>query len=81
MSVELHIFIQDSRVPIRDAWQHAIDELGFPAVLDESLDLRKDNGFSPTTYKGQATGFELYLEPASDALSVYRACDVLHIHQ
>ena len=71
MSVELHIFLQDSSVPKRDAWERAIDELDFPAVLDQTLDLRKDTGFSPTTYKGQPTGFELTLEPASDTLAVY----------
>lgn len=71
MSVELHIFLQDSRLPSRDAWQQAIAQLSFPAVLESSLDLRKDTGFVPTTYKGQSTGFEFYLESAADILSSY----------
>lgn len=71
MSIELHIFLDDSRVPSPEAWQRAIDQLGFPAVLDPSLDLRKDTGFIPTTYDGKTTGFELYLEPAATVLSAY----------
>jgi len=71
MSLELHIFMQDSRVPSRDAWQQAIDQLGFPAALEPSLDLRRDTGFRPTNFRGQSTGFEFYLEPAADVLASY----------
>jgi hypothetical protein len=71
MSLELHIFMPDSRVPSREAWQQAIEQLGFPTVLYPTLDVRKDTGFSPTTYKGQSTGFEFSLEPAADILSSY----------
>ena len=71
MSLELHIFMPDSRVPSREAWQQAIEQLGFPTVLDPTLDVRKDTGFSPTTYKGQSTGFEFSLDPAADILSSY----------
>ena len=71
MAVELHIFMQDSRVPTRDAWQQVIEQLGFPAALEPSLDLRRDRGFRPTSFRGQATGFEFYLEPAADILSTY----------
>ena len=71
MAVELHIFMQDSRVPSRDTWQQAIEQLGFPAVLDASLDVGSDTGFSPTSFRGQSTGFEFYLEPAADILSSY----------
>jgi hypothetical protein len=71
MSIELHIFMQDSQVPSRDDWQHAIEQLAFPTVLDATFDLRRDTGFSPATYKGQPTGFEFYLEPAADILSSY----------
>ena len=71
MSLELHIFIQDSKVPSRDDWQQAIDDAGFPTVLDLSLDLRRDTGFRPTIYKEQATGYEFYLEPAPGILESY----------
>jgi len=71
MALELHIFMQDSRVPSRDAWQQAIEQLGFPAALEPSLDLRRDTGFRPTSFRGQSTGFEFALEPAADILSSY----------
>ncbi|MFO0826574.1 MAG: hypothetical protein U0572_00350 [Phycisphaerales bacterium] len=71
MSLELHIFMPDSRVPSRDTWQQAIEQLGFPTILDASLDVRNDTGFSPTSFRGQSTGFEFYLEPAADILSSY----------
>jgi hypothetical protein len=71
MSLELHIFMQDSRVPSRDAWQQAIEQLGFPTVLEQSLDVRRDTGFRPSTYKGQSTGFEFSLEPAAGILANY----------
>ncbi len=69
--MELHIFMEDSRVPNRESWQQAIEAAGFPAVLYESLDLRKDTGFSPTNYNGQQSGFELYLDPAGSYLESY----------
>ncbi len=71
MSVELHIFMQDSRVPTRDAWQQAIEQLGFPVVLEPSLDPRHDTGYRPTSFRGQPTGFEFYLEAAAGVLSSY----------
>ena len=71
MSLELHIFVQDSRLPTRAAWQQAIEQIGFPTVLDTTLDVRQDTGFSPTTYNGQSTGFEFFLEPSAQILSAY----------
>jgi hypothetical protein len=69
MSIELHIFLHDSRVPTRESWQEAIEEASFPTVLDATLDVRQHTGFSPTLYAGQSTGFEFFLEPAADILS------------
>jgi hypothetical protein len=69
--VELHIFLSDSQIPDRAAWQRTIEQLGFPTVLDPTLDVRNDTGFRPTTYAGQSTGFEFSLEPAADILSSY----------
>lgn len=71
MSIELHVFLTEQRAADRDAWQHAIEQLGFPTVLEPSFDPRSDTGFSPTTYKGRPTGFEYYLEPAADLLAAY----------
>ena len=71
MSIELHIFIHDSRVPTRDAWQEAIEELGFPTVLDPTLKVEQQSGFSPVVYDGHATGFEFELSQAAETLSCY----------
>jgi hypothetical protein len=71
MSIELHIFIHDSRVPTRDAWQQAIEELGFPTVLDPTLKVKHQTGFSSAVYDGHSTGFEFDLGPAAETLSHY----------
>ena len=71
MALELHIFLEDSQVPTREVWQQAIEEAGFPTVIEQTLDLRRDTGFRPTTWKEQATGFEFYLEPAVGVLESY----------
>jgi hypothetical protein len=71
MSIELHIFIQDSRVPTAVAWQEAIQQAGFPTALDPALDVRRHRGFSRASYKGKSTGFEFALSPASDTLEAY----------
>jgi len=71
MSLELHIFLRDSQIPSRDAWQQAIEKAGFPTVLEPTLDLRRDTGFTPASYKDQAAGYEFYLEPAAGILEAY----------
>jgi hypothetical protein len=71
MAIELHIFTNDSRIPSRDAWQREIERLSFPTVLDSSLDVQKNTGFTPTTYQGKAAGFEFCWEPAANVLSEY----------
>ncbi len=71
MSILLHIFLHDSRIPSRDVWQRAIEQLGFPVVLDSAFDVRRDKGFRPATLRGEETGFEFYLEPAADVASYY----------
>ena len=71
MSLELHIFLRDSQVPSRDIWQQAIEQSGFPTVLEPTLDLRRDTGYRPTSYKGQSTGFEFSLDAAAGILASY----------
>jgi hypothetical protein len=71
MSMELHVFVDDSRVPTREQWQQAIADAGFPAVLYSELHLRRDSGFSPTTYNQQNSGFELYFDDAASYLEAY----------
>jgi hypothetical protein len=71
MSMELHVFVDDSRMPTRDQWQQAITDVGVPAVLYPELDLRRDRGFSPTTYNQRNSGFELYLDNSAACIEVY----------
>ena len=51
--MELHVFLRDSSVPTVGEWQRAIREAGFDLLLDTSLRLREDTGFSPTVYRGR----------------------------
>jgi len=69
MSIELHIFVNDERVPDRDTWQREIERLAFPSVLDPTMNAPADTGFVPGTFRGRVAGFEFYLSPAVDVLS------------
>ena len=71
MSLDLHIFMHDARIPSRESWQQAIEQLGFQTILDETLDVKQQTGFVPAIYAGHSTGFEFTLEPAEDVLSHY----------
>ena len=70
-SAELHVFLSDSQVPDRDAWQNEIERLGFAAVLDPAFDVRQDAGFVTATCDGYATGFNFALSPAANIVSYY----------
>jgi hypothetical protein len=71
MSMELHVFLRDPRVPTSEQWQQAIRDAGFDLSLDSSLRVREDTGFSPAVYRGKETGFEFDLCPASDVTDAY----------
>jgi hypothetical protein len=71
MSIELHVFLSDDRVPDRNAWQREIERLAFPSLLDPSMNVRQDTGFVPGTFRGRVAGFEFHLTPAFDVLPPY----------
>lgn len=71
MSIELHIFLSESPVPTIKAWQDAIDAALFPLVLNADIDLRSHRGFLAAKYNGKETGFEFYLDAASDIIATY----------
>ena len=71
MSIELYIFLPDSSVPTVQDWQDAISAAAFPLVLDRDIDLPSHRGFLPAKYKGKDTGFEFYLDAASDIVGTY----------
>lgn len=71
MSIELHIFLPDSPALTVQAWQGAVEAAAFPMILDEEIDLASHSGFLPARYDGKQTGFEFYVDPASDILAAY----------
>jgi len=71
MSIELHIFVDNQKIPTRDRWQEEIDRLGFPAIIQDPFTLQKDRGFRPASYCGKSSGFEFYLDPSKDILVSY----------
>lgn len=71
MSMELHVMVDDSRLPNLRRWQETIDALGFDLKLDPSLSVRDNRGFLPCTFKGRQSGFEFDIFPASDIVETY----------
>ena len=66
MAVELYAFVNRAEIPTGEAWRQALSELDLPLELDPELEPLSDAGFSPCTLRGVATGFELFLENATD---------------
>jgi hypothetical protein len=71
MSLEMHVFLNKSRIPDRSSWQAAVGSLDIPFELSPDLDPIHDRGFSPSKIKGLGSGFEIYSESA-DGLLVSR---------
>jgi hypothetical protein len=72
MSVELHVIFNDSLMPDVQQWQGAITSLGFDVQLDAIEDLRHHSGFLPATIRGQQSGFEFDVSPATEIIAAYR---------
>jgi len=69
MSNTQYAFLDKCRVPARLPLQASIDALGFDLQLHPELDLLNDTGFSPCVFYGMPdVGFELFSEPAADAV-------------
>jgi len=71
MSMELHVLVEDSRLPDIGQWQNAVDALGFNLKLDPTLVVREHTGFVPCAFKGQSSGFEFDVSPASTVAQAY----------
>ncbi len=71
MSLELSVLLPSDRLPSVHEWQAAIDSLPFPLQLDPELDIRENVGFVPCKLAGEESGFELYLDQASDLVGSY----------
>jgi len=71
MALEQHAFVQKAKVPSRNEWQAAIDQLGFDLQLFPDLKPFENSGFLPCRINGKDSGFEIYYEPADDLLAAY----------
>ncbi len=71
MSMELHVVVEDSRLPDVRRWQECINALGFNVTLDPTLSVRESKGFLPCTFRGRKSGFEFVIWPASDIAVSY----------
>src|SRR5262245_45979884 len=66
MSLDLLAFVD--QLPDRASWQAAIDQAGVDLKLDPTLEVDRDEGFSPCEINGRSSGFELSTEPATEVL-------------
>lgn len=71
MSMELHVLLEKSRLPDVQAWQAAIDALGFDVKLDPSLAVETDTGFLPAKFNGNDSGFEFDVSPVHEIADTY----------
>jgi hypothetical protein len=71
LSVELHAFVARGNLPTRQVLQAAIDAMGFPIELDPSLDFSSAEGFQPCMLRGEPSGCEIWIDPATDITRVY----------
>jgi hypothetical protein len=71
MSMEMHVFLHDQKIPATPRWQEAIGKAGFDLTLDSGFRPREDTGFTPVFYRGGATGFEFDVCPTADITASY----------
>ena len=68
MSIETHVFFRGSLPPVADL-RNAIQELGFPFVIDETVDsLEGQDGFMPMARGEEETGCEFDVHSGPDAI-------------
>ncbi|NQV26999.1 MAG: hypothetical protein HQ518_21830 [Rhodopirellula sp.] len=66
MSVDTFIFLNNDRLPSRDAWQHALDNAETGMTLDVVDNLREFSGYLPVKFNGADSGFEWYYGPVEE---------------
>ena len=71
MSLDMIVLLEKSRIPERRALQGALNDLNIPLILNPTLNLSVDSGFSPCTLKDEPSGFEIGAGPASELFSYY----------
>jgi hypothetical protein len=71
MSLEMLLFLNKTRIPDKVNLQNAVDSLGLPFQFDSALDLVSDRGFSPSSLKGNLSGFEIHGQATQEILPHY----------
>ncbi len=71
MSVDLHVFLEQSKFPDRASWQAEIEALSFPVVLDPDLRVATSSGFVSCRVRDTPSGFELFVEDVGPLLDMY----------
>ncbi len=66
MSNTIYAALYSDKVPDREAWQSAINALGFELELCKDLKVFESSGFSPCLLVGTKTGFELFFDALED---------------
>src|SRR5512133_2716137 len=65
MSVEVYVYLRNSRLPTHAEWQAAINKENVNLVLDE-FSPREHTGFLPCRLNGSECGFEYLFHPLED---------------
>lgn len=71
MAVELHVIMNEFRLPDVQQWQEAITALGFDVHLDPVEELRAHSGFLPATTRGRSSGFEFDVSSVREIFTSY----------
>lgn len=71
MSMEMHVFIQSSKIPSTEQWQQVLKDSDFDLTLDGALSIKHTSGYSLAIYRGIRTGFEFHTSPTSELVDAY----------
>jgi hypothetical protein len=71
MALELHVFLASNTIPNVARWQAAIDSYGFDVKLSRGVDVGTTSGLWPAAFRGQDSGFEFDVSPASGVVAAY----------
>ena len=81
MSLETHALLMKDSVPGPEAWQRAIDELGFGLTIDPEFTPLESSGFRPCTIAGRESGFEISYDGVGELVGTYpRVAELLGGH-
>ena len=65
MSYDLNVYLKRSNMPSPASWKAAINDAGFPVILDDDFEVDSFSGFLPCPVNGEISGFEYYASVVS----------------